>query len=526
MGMVAPQRRIASAYVVIFGGYGDVSRHADEHGVCRQLVYQEAHKLQQFLEEKPQQLESLQRRVAELEELVEELRQRLAVSVEVDEDMQSQLAVVGQANGTSLPCVRELLEVMIPGKALSVATLGRRSKAAGEKAGQLLAVLDERMRPRVREAAADEIYVNAPVRMIVEQESLCWVTGCLCDNVSGEGWAEKFRQLPNLEQVARDGGSGLQKGIELVNAEREKQQRSPMIDKGDHFHALYHGGVGVRKAQMQACKALTAAEKAEQRLAECRRQGQSLTGPTAHARAAWNKAEQAMDVWDERERHWKTCQQALRLITPEGELNNRARAEAVLAETLPQLPDSDFAKSKRQLQKPEMLNYLDHVQQQIAALPFSEEVKQAAVQQECLRRQPEALKGDNPSAAARRGALLLCAVLLGKADQKDPEQMQGKQATAAIRGILSRAYRASSLVECINSAIRMHQCRHRKMTQGLLDLKRLYWNCHTFRTGRRRGTSPYQRLGVPWPPGLRWWELLKLTPEQLRERLSTAEQAA
>ena len=64
------------------------------------------------------------------------------------------------------------------------------------------------------------------------------------------------------------------------------------------------------------------------------------------------------------------------------------------------------------------------------------------------------------------------------------------------------------------------------MTQGLLDLKRLYWNCHPFRTGRRRGTTPYERLGVPWPPGMRWWDVLKMTPEQLREKLSTATMAA
>jgi hypothetical protein len=97
---------------------------------------------------------------------------------------------------------------------------------------------------------------------------------------------------------------------------------------------------------------------------------------------------------------------------------------------------------------------------------------------------------------------------------------------ATVRDIFRRAYRASSLVECINSVLRMHQAQHRKLTQGMLNLKRLYWNCHRFRTGRRRGTTPYQRLGVPWPEGLRWWDVLKLTPEQLRERLSTTKNAA
>jgi hypothetical protein len=66
----------------------------------------------------------------------------------------------------------------------------------------------------------------------------------------------------------------------------------------------------------------------------------------------------------------------------------------------------------------------------------------------------------------------------------------------------------------------MHQARHRKLTQGLLDLKRLYWNCHTFRTGRRKGKSPFQRLGLKLPDGMDWWDLTKMTPEQLRDKLS------
>src|SRR6266478_4584965 len=117
---------------------------------------------------------------------------------------------------------------------------------------------------------------------------------------------------------------------------------------------------------------------------------------------------------DTRERLWLKTKEALRLFTPAGELNTRVQAEAVLAETLPQLPDA-FAKAKRQVQKPEMLNYLDHVQEQLKALDFPEEVKQAAVRQEGLRRRPELLQGENVQAAALRGVLLVCAVVLTKA---------------------------------------------------------------------------------------------------------------
>jgi len=175
---------------------------------------------------------------------------------------------------------------------------------------------------------------------------------------------------------------------------------------------------------------------------------------------------------------------------------------------------------KRALQKPEMLNYLDQVHKKLAELPYAAEVKQAAVRQECLRRSPELLQGEGPSPAALRGVLLACAVVLSKSGAL------GEAAVAAVGEIFRRAYRASSLVECINSVLRMQQSRHRKMTQGMLDLKRLYWNSHTFQTGRRRKTTPYQRLGVPWPEGMSWWEVLKLTPEQLRDKLSTAKQAA
>lgn len=519
MGRIAPSRQIASTFVVLFGKYGDVSRHAEEHGVSRQRIYREAQTLQARLANERQRCGLLQQQVADLSGQVSDLQQQLARSVVIDDDKQAEFASVGQAGGVSLPLCRELLEVFIPGQTRSVATLGRRTQEAGKQAGPLLEVFDEWARQRVREAAADEIYVKDPVLMVVEPESLCWVSGRLTDEVSGEAWAKEFRTLPQLEQVTRDGGSGLAKGVKLVQAERAEGQPR-LWDQGDHFHALRGGGVGLRRVQQQASKALAEAEEAEKALAACRRRCQNQTGLAAKAKWAWHKAEEAMDRWCERERVWQRTGEALRLFTPEGELNTREQAAAVLAETLPQLPDSDFAKTKRQLQKPEMLNYLDRVQSQLAALPYSEEVKQAAVRQEGLRRQPELLRGETPAAAARRGVLLVCAVVLGKAGDA------GQQAVAAVHDFCRRAKRASSLVECINSVLRMQQSRHRKMSQGLLDLKRLYWNSHTFRTGRRRKTTPYQRLGVPWPDGLRWWDVLKLTPEQLRDKLSTVKTAA
>jgi hypothetical protein len=522
MGMVALRRRIGSAFVVAWGEYGDVRRYAEEQGISRQWVYREAKQVTVTLEgtSARQEIERLQTELTQLRQQVTHLQAQLAQAVVIDDDKQSEFACVGQACGVTLPQCRALLQVLIAERALSVASLGRRTHAAGKRAGALLEVFDAYARPLVRDGAADEIYVSAPVFMVVEQESLCWVCGRLSDDVKGEAWAQEFRQLPNLEQLARDGGTALTKGVALVNAERSQQGQEMLVDQSDHFHALWTGGVGLRRAERRARQALATAEAADQALAECGRQGQKKTGAMVRVRRAWLRAEQAMDDWQKTERLWQEAKDALLPITPEGELNTRAQAEQRLTQTLAQLPDSDFAKCKRTLQQVEMLNYLDRVNDRLAKLPFPQEVTQAAVRQETLRRRPELLQGDNTRAAAMRGVMLMCAIVLGKAGQS------GQEAVASVRDILRRAYRASSLVECINSVLRMHQAQHRKMTQELLNLKRLYWNGHRFRTGHRRGTTPYERLGVPWPEDLRWWDLLSMTPEQLRQRLSTAEKAA
>ena len=447
MGMVAPQQRIASAFFVFCGQYGDVSSYALERGVCRQWVYREAAWVTKTLTSQEEKLEALRAEVKQLRQSEAALRERLASAVVIDADKQAEVASVGQARGVTLRDCHAILDLLIPGKVRSVASLGRATQAAGKKAGELLAVLDEAARSQVREAAADEIYVKDPVLMVVEPESLCWLSGQLSAKVDGQAWKKQFARFPSLEQVMRDGGNGLANG-------------------------------------------------------------------------AWKKAERAMAAWQQVEGVWRRTKEALRLHTPTGELNTRCQAEAELTATMAQLPESDFAKVKRQLHKPEMLNYLDRVHEKLAALAIPEEVKQAAVRQEGLRRRPEALQGDSPQAAVRRGILLMCAVVLSKAD------VVGVEAVAAVRDIFRRAYRASSLVECINSVLRMHQAGHRQMTQGLLDLKRLHWNCHRFTCGRRRKTTPYERLGLVLPAGFRWWDMLKLTPEQLQEKLSTAKMAA
>jgi hypothetical protein len=79
-----------------------------------------------------------------------------------------------------------------------------------------------------------------------------------------------------------------------------------------------------------------------------------------------------------------------------------------------------------------------------------------------------------------------------------------RQVAAVLRG----SVRASSAVECMNSVLRTHQGRHRTLTQGMRDLKRLYLNCREFRGGKRKGKCPYEHLGLKLPR-YEFWELLE-----------------
>jgi len=518
MGMVAPHQRIASAFVVCFGRHGDVTRTAQQRGVCRQWIYREADWVLATLQgaAQRQEIDRLRQRVDELQRQQAQWQQRQARTVVLDRDKQAEFACVGQALGVSLPELHTLLEVLLPGQAASQATLGRWAQAAGRRAAALLEVVDEQTRPLVRQALADEIYVCQAVLMVVEPESLCWVSGRRLDGpLTGPSWEQEFGRLPALEQVARDGGNCLGRGLADVNQRRQAQGLPPVADQLDHFHLLRQGGRLVGRAERAARGAFRKLEAAEAELARRQRQGQSQTGWPSRVRACRAQAERAMDRWGQRQRVWQQVQAAVQPFTAEGELNTRARAQAALAQWLPELPDAEFAAVKRQLQRPQALAYLDEIQRKLASVPVAAEVREAALCQEGLRRRPQLLQAETAQAAALRGVLLACAVVLAQAGEA------GRQAVEAVAALLRSSWRASSLVECVNSVLRMQQARHRKLSQGLLDLKRLYWNCHVFRTGRRRGQSPYQRLGVPWPEGLRWWDVLKWAPEQLRNQLST-----
>jgi hypothetical protein len=316
-----------------------------------------------------------------------------------------------------------------------------------------------------------------------------------------------------LKAVVRDDGSGLGKGIKLERARRRKARHADLDDTLDLFHTLREGGRALRTTWAGVNRALDRADAAQKDLDRRGRQGQSRTGYATQAQRLWHRAEQLWDQALATETAWKQVRSAFEFFTPEGRFNDRRQAEAVVAAALPHLSGSAWAKTRRLLLRRESYTFLDQAEQRLAGLGLDPAVLSALLDLEGLRRQPWRLSGTTPGSAATRAWALARTVQLAKT--RPDWREQAKRVRQVLRGV----WRASSLVECVNSVARMQQSRHRKMTQGLLDLKRLYWNLRRFRTGHRKDQTPYGLLGLKLPD-LSFWDFLKLTPEELRNQLS------
>ncbi len=157
-------QRIASAFAVFCGRYGDVTKLAEDREQSRQSLDREAEQVADAVHDATAQarIDELQRQLAKQRAEVHALRERLKHAVEITPDKQHEFATVAHAEGVSLSVARRLLRVVEGSQPTpSVPTLGRATRVASTRAGSLLKVLDEAARPKVKQGTADEIFLDA-----------------------------------------------------------------------------------------------------------------------------------------------------------------------------------------------------------------------------------------------------------------------------------------------------------------------------------------------------------------------------
>jgi len=337
------------------------------------------------------------------------------------------------------------------------------------------------------------------------------MTAVFCRNTAdrkAETWEKQLVPFSHLEFAVSDAAKGIAAAVaQRAAARRDDPSARPLEHGLDVFHTAMEANRVLARHWRRAEAAWEKAEGADAELAGAKRQGVDARGPAHAARAAWGRAIAVLEEAERLEAAWGRAAAALELFDADGQLNDRIRAEAEIAAALKDLLGPEWSKVRNFLNDPRSLAFLDRLHRRLEAAEPRAQWREAMAWRWWLR---------HGRVGASEGLTeLLRGVARGR--ELDAEERASYQRVAAVLG---ETVRASSAVECMNSVLRMQQSRHRRMTQPMLDLKRLYWNCPAFRSGPRKDDCPYRALGLELPT-YDFWELLHTDPARLTQQLST-----
>jgi hypothetical protein len=321
-------------------------------------------------------------------------------------------------------------------------------------------------------------------------------------------WEGLLTPFPQLEFAVSDAARGIAAAVSQRAAARRDDPSAPPLEHGlDVFHTTMEARRVLARHWRGAEAAWEKAERAEAELAGSKRQGIDARGAARAARGAWRRATVAFEQAERLESAWGRAAAALELFDGDGRLNDRTRATAEIAAALKDLAGPEWSKVRNFLTDPRSLAFLDRMHRRLESAEPRPEWREAMAWRWWLRhRRPR------PSGPVTE---------LIRALGRDRVLSEAEQASYdRVAAVLEDTFRASSAVECMNSVLRMQQSRHRRMTQPMLDLKRLYWNSRPFRSGPRKAVRPYQALGLELPT-YDFWELLHTDPDRLTQELST-----
>jgi hypothetical protein len=338
------------------------------------------------------------------------------------------------------------------------------------------------------------------------------MTAVFCHNATDRTagtWKGQLEPFSRLEFVVSDAAKGITAAVEQLAAARRESPATPAPEHGlDVFHTAMEAKRVLARHRRRAEAAWQEAEAADVQVDASKRRGVDARGCAQTARAAWRRATTLFEQVERLEAAWGRIAAALEVSRADGRLNDRTHARAEIAAALEDLPGADWGKLRNFLNDPRSLAFLDRMHRRSEAAEPRPAWRAAMAWRWWLRH-------GRVGPAANRPMALLRAVARRR-ELDEPEQAS----YARVAAVLETTVRASSAVECLNGVLRMQQSRHKRMSQAMLDLKRLYWNSHALRSGPRKDVCPYRALGLEMPT-YDFWELLQADPARLTQELST-----
>lgn len=343
------------------------------------------------------------------------------------------------------------------------------------------------------------------------------MTAVFCHNAadrSAASWHEQLAPFGALEFAVSDAAQGIASGLDRVAEQRRSaEDATPLAHGLDLFHTVREARTVLNRAWRGAETAWTKAEAIDTQVASSKQQGLDARGVAKAAAAAWRRAVGALEGVERQETAWRRARAALDLCDAEGRLNDRTRAEAEIAATLSDRAGVEWKTVRNFLRDRRSTASLDRMHEQLAQAEPDVEWREAMAWRWWGRHR-------RPTRSANPHTELIRAIAWGR-----PPCEAERESYARVAAVLSGTVRASGAVECMNSVLRMPQSSHKRMTQPMLDLKRLYWNCHRLKAGKRKNGSPYKHLGLVLP-SFDFWELLQANPGWLTQKLSGQKDAA
>ena len=552
---------IGNAAAALFGKHGAVSDQAQQSSCSRQTVYDHQAKVEKAVtaaQAPGPSREALLKENALLKDEIRQLYDGFANSFDCPKEKRRQFAVTAAAMGLSLQQTLVLLAILLPTSLCPARpTLGRWVRQGAKKASSILKVLDAACRTLVVTVCLDEIFFHRqPVLMGIEPHSMAWILGKRSVDRSGPTWQAALAAWPHVQDVAADGGTGIELGLKLIQEAREKVvakrrkrkpkrksrphrheqsqvstepieqpacplQAVPLRSRLDVFHIKREGKRALRIEWSQTEALWEHAEKVERAKKRFDRKGiDRKQFRKDRVEKAWQPAEAAFFEMERKESAWQRIEAALEIFRPDGSLNDRVWAQGEIQAAAQELTGQRWAKTKRMLLDKRALTFLDRLHEDLAKAEPCPVRREALVALWRLRRSGKTKQTKAKAKSAVEELKGLWQALVIERVGKDWEQGYKK-----VSKVMGEVVRASSAVECVNSVVRMHQARHRNLTQELIDLKRLYWNGRAFVAGKRKGRCPYQLLGVKLPT-YDAWELLQMNPEELKQKVSSSRVAA
>ncbi len=397
----------------------------------------------------------------------------------------------------SIRGIREVfaaLGLRAPGNSTLVAWV----REAGAAARRLMQRANTQLRPRVECLAGDDIFFHREaVKVLMEPVDAAVLEVLRWPDRSAESWQLWLADWPAHKLFVSD------LGTDLTGA-TDRDQRPHQAD-------LFHEGPWWREhifeplsriEQKRAKEALHALDRATRPEGPGRRLSAESVAKVEAARA---EAEAQFFLAVKAE---ERLRELFEPLDPEGRRWTDDRVEDVLQEVcelLVQLPDA--------IGQPTWMHLHRHRHRWCAhrvlwdsvevvlrdgATKSREQVLDVALAVIAARRRE---RGAEDWATARAAQLELETLERELASQC----ANGASVMSSVKSLLRTPRRSSSLVEAFNSTLRVLQMLHRNVSDGLLGLHALAWNLRPRREGRRRGASPYARLGVDFASAPRPW---------------------